>query len=81
MREIIANADAEGVREVKAKCVSLPQNAGDLKGTNLCFRLMANNFEPLSGSPPGKGGHYDHPKLAKKVFGIDLMGSGCEISI
>ena len=28
MREIIANA--EGVREVKAKCVSLPQNAGDL---------------------------------------------------
>ena len=28
MREIIANA--EGVREVKAKCVSLPQNAGEL---------------------------------------------------
>ena len=37
MREIIANA--EGVREVKAKCVSLLQNAGNLANMNLETRI------------------------------------------
>ena len=39
MREIIANA--EGVREVKAKCVSLPQNAGDLATLQLVWAIFS----------------------------------------
>ena len=42
MREIIANA--EGVREVKAKCVSLPQNAGDLATMQLAMPIDGPNY-------------------------------------